>query len=305
LDKVFLNDRLVDADAACIAASDGGFLYGAGLFETMRCNNGVVFRLEEHLNRLFASAETLSIHNDFDKKYVSDAVYSVLQANGLVDARLRLTLTGGSMSATRTADERRKSTLLIAATKLQGYPAQFYQTGILVVLCPYRQNVAEPTSGLKTTSYFSRMLALQDAHSKGAAEALWFTTANLLAEGCISNVFLVRPLRQAQGRQAHHELVKDSALCTPKLSTPVLAGIARKTVCELAEANSIKLEEKDLDIDELLSADEVFLTNVIMKVMPVVGIEKHTVGQGKVGPVTKKLQGLFDDFLKEKCGQKK
>jgi branched-chain amino acid aminotransferase len=287
MEKIFLNDGLVDADKAFVPAADGGFLYGAGLFETMRCNNGVVFCLEEHLERLFTSAETLSIFNSFDKKYISDAVYSVLQANGLTDARLRLTLTGGSVSA---ADEKRKSTLLIAATKLQGYPEQFYQKGILVVLCPYRSagGGSEPTCGHKTTSNFSRMLALQDAHGKGAAEALWFTTVNLLAEGCISNVFLV----------------KDSALYTPKLSTPVLAGIARKTVCELAGKQSIKLAEKDLGIDDLLGADEVFLTNVIMKVMPVAGIEKHTVGSGKVGPVTKKLQGLFDDFLKERCGQK-
>jgi branched-subunit amino acid aminotransferase/4-amino-4-deoxychorismate lyase len=286
MDKVFLNDGLVDADKAFVPANDGGFLYGAGLFETMRCNNGVVFCLEEHLERLFTSAETLSIFNSFDKKYISDAVYAVLQANGLTDARLRLTLTGGSVSA---ADEKRKSTLLIAATKLQGYPEQLYQKGILVVLCPYRQNPDEPTCGHKTTSNFSRMLALQDAHGKGAAETLWFTTGNLLAEGCISNVFLV----------------KDSALCTPKLSTPVLPGIARKAVCELAGGNSIKLVEKDLGIDDLLGANEVFLTNVIMKVMSVAGIEKHTVGSGKVGPVTKKMLGLFDDYVKAKCGQKK
>jgi branched-chain amino acid aminotransferase len=283
MEKIFLNDGLVNADRAFVLVADGGFLYGAGLFETMRCNNGVVFCLEEHLGRLFASAEKLSIFNSFDKKYISDAVYAVLQANGLTDARLRLTLTGGSVSA---ADEKRKSTLLIAAAKLQGYPEQFYQKGILVVLCPFRQNPDEPTTGHKTTSYFSRMLALQDAHGKGAAEALWFTAGNILAEGCISNVFLV----------------KDSALYTPKLSTPVLAGIARKAVCELAGKQSIKLVEKDLGIDDLLSADEVFLTNVIMKVMPVAGIEKHTVGSGKVGPITKKLQGLFDDYVKERCG---
>ncbi len=170
MDKVFLNDGLVDADKAFVLAADGGFLYGAGLFETMRCNNGVVFCLEEHLERLFTSAETLSIFNSFDKKYTSDAVYAVLQANGLTDARLRLTLTGGSVSA---ADEKRKSTLLIAATRLQGYPEQFYQKGILVVLSPFRSaggGLGDPTAGHKTTSYFSRMLAFQDAHGKGAVQ---------------------------------------------------------------------------------------------------------------------------------------
>jgi branched-chain amino acid aminotransferase len=284
LDKVFLNDGLVDAGKAVVAANDSGFLYGSGLFETMRCENGVVFRLDDHLDRLFASAKALSIYNSFDKKYMTDAVYAVLQANGFVDARLRLTLTGGAM-----ASDNRKSTLLVAATGLQGYPGEFYQKGILVVLCPFRQNTSEPTCGHKTTSYFSRMLALQDAHNKGGAESLWFTTGNVLAEGCISNVFLV----------------KDSALYTPRLSTPVLSGIARKTVCEIAERNQIKLEEKDLGIDDLLAADEIFLTNVIMKVMPVVGIEKHVVGTGRVGLVAKKMLGLFDDYVKKECGAKK
>ena len=282
MSKVLLNDRLVDADSACISASDGGFLYGSGLFETMRCNNGVVFCLDDHIERLFASAKTLSIRNDYDKKYIVDAVYAVLEANALVDARLRLTLTSGAMSA---EEENKKSTLLIAATGLQDYPAQYYQKGIVVVLCLFRQNPTEPTCGHKTTSYFSRMLGLKDAQSKGAAEALWFTTDGRLAEGCISNVFLV----------------KDSTIYTPALSTPVLPGIARKAVCELAGRNSIKLTEKDLTIDDLLGADEVFMTNVIMKVMPVVGIEKHIVGKGKVGPMTKKLQGLFDDYVTEKC----
>lgn len=284
MSKVFLNDKLVDSDSASIPAADGGFLYGSGLFETMRCNNGVVFCLADHLERLFSSAKTLSIRNDYDKKYIADAIYSVLEANALVDARLRLTLTSGTMSAD---EENRKSTLFIAATGMQEYPAQYYQKGIIVSLCPYRQNTTEPTCGYKTTSYLPRMLALKDAQSKGAAEALWFTIDGRLAEGCISNVFLV----------------KDSALLTPALSTPVLPGIARKAVCELAGRNSIKLTEKDLTFDDLAAADEAFLTNVIMKVMPVVGVENHAIGNGKVGPMTKKLQGLFNEYVNEKCNQ--
>jgi branched-chain amino acid aminotransferase len=278
LSKVFLNEGLIDSSAACILASDGGFLYGSGLFETMRCNKGVVFCLEDHLDRLFASAEKLFIRNDYGKKYIHDAVYAVLEANALVNARLRLTLTSGAMSADET---NRKSTLLIAATELQDYPAQYYQKGIITVLCPFRQNTTEPTCGHKTTSYFSRMLALKDAQAKGAAEALWFTTDGRLAEGCISNVFIV----------------KNSSLLTPTLSTPVLPGIARKAVSELAGKNSIQLIEKDLSIDDLLGADEVFLTNVIMKVMPAVGIENHVIGNGKVGAMAKNLLTLFDDYI--------
>ncbi len=129
------------------------------------------------------------------------------------------------------------------------------------------------------------MLGLQFAHQKRAAEALWFTIDNCLAEGCISNVFLV----------------KDSALYTPPIETPVLAGVARKTVCQLALQKSIKLIEKDLSIDDLLAADEIFLTNVIMQIMPVSKVEKHTAGDGKPGPMTKKMIKYFNDFIKNDC----
>jgi branched-subunit amino acid aminotransferase/4-amino-4-deoxychorismate lyase len=129
---------------------------------------------------------------------------------------------------------------------------------------------------------------LKQAHEKKAAEALWFTTDGRLAEGCVSNVFIV----------------KDSTVYTPAANTPILPGIARKTVCEIARNHNIALIEKELSIDDLLSADEVFLTNVIMQVMPVAAIEKHTVGQGKPGEVTKKIAELYDKFVKESCQNK-
>lgn len=285
-EKVFLNDKVIDSDKACVSVADGGFLYGAGLFETMRCCNGVVFALEDHLNRLFSSAEALSINNTCEKKFIADAIYEVLRANELTDARLRLTLTGGPVSS---SDDKPKSTLLITATKFQPYPQEYYQKGALAVLCPYRQNPGDPTCGHKTTSYFPRIIGLEAARANKAAEALWFTVDNRLAEGCISNVFLV----------------KDSTLYTPPLSTPVLPGIMRKTVCKIAAENSIKLVEDNLRIDDLLGTDEIFLTNVIMQVLPIIKLEKHDVGQGKVGPITKKLMAYIDEFIKTFCGQGK
>ncbi|MHC4487144.1 MAG: aminotransferase class IV [Planctomycetota bacterium] len=286
MEKVFLNDKLIDIDKARISVTDSGFLYGAGLFETMRSYNGVVFSLADHLDRLFFSTAALSINHTYDRKYITDAIYKVLRANKLADARLRLTLTSGPISQ---SDQQHKATLLITATKLQPYPPEYYNKGVLVVLCPFRQNLTEPIYGHKTTSYFSRMLGLNLAHQKGAAEALWFTVDNRLAEGCISNAFLV----------------KDSALYTPPIVTPVLAGVARKTVCQIALTNSIELVEKDLHIDDVLAADEIFLTNVIMQIMPVSSVEKHTVGSGKVGPITKKLQEKFDEFIKRQCRKTK
>jgi branched-chain amino acid aminotransferase len=284
-DKVFLNDKLIDIEAAQIPAGDSGFLYGAGLFETMRAYNNTMFRLDDHLSRLLASAKALSIEHQYSKEYLTDSVYKVLKVNNLIEARLRLTLTAGVISQSQ---EKIGATLLITAAPLQPYPTQYYSKGVLVVLCPSRQNVSDPTCGHKTTSYFSRMLALKQAHLKKAAEALWFTTDGRLAEGCISNVFLV----------------KDSRLLTPATNTPILPGIARKTVCELAVDNKIELFEKDLSIDDLLGADEVFITNVIMQVMPVVGIEKHTVGEGKPGQLTRKIAELYDQFVIQSCQTK-
>jgi branched-chain amino acid aminotransferase len=285
-EKVFLNDKLVNSEDARIPAGDGGFLYGAGLFETMRANNGVVFRLSDHLDRLLNSAKALFIEHSYSKEYLQDCVNKALKANGLTDARIRLTMTAGKISQSQ---DEKNATLLITAVKLQPYPAEYYSRGVLVVLCAFRQNIMDPTCGHKTTSYLSRMLALRQSHEKKAAEALWFTIGNRLAEGCISNVFLV----------------KDSRIYTPTLNTPVLPGIARKTVCELAIAEKIEIVEKDLTINDLLSADEVFITNVIMQVMPVIGVEKHSVGDGKPGTMTKKIRDYYDEFVKKHCEQKK
>lgn len=281
-EKVFLNDKLVRMDRARISVTDSGFLYGAGLFETMRSHDGVVFRLEDHLDRLSLSAACLSIHHTYDKPYLTEAIYAVLRENELTEARLRLTLTNGPISE---APQGPAPTLLITATTLQLYPPEYYQSGVMAVLCPFRQNPDEPICGHKSTNYYPRLLALTLARQRGAAEALWFTTDHRLAEGCVSNVFLV----------------KGSVLYTPPAETPVLPGIARKTVCEIAERESIELVEKDLHIADVLDADEVFLTNVMMEVLPVITVEKHPIKEGQVGPVTRKLREQFLRTLEAEC----
>ncbi len=281
-EKVFLNDNLIDVTEARVSATDSGFLYGAGLFETMRSRNGVVFRLEDHLERLSSSARALSISYPYEKAYIREAIDRLLQANQLAEARLRLTLTNGPLAQ---PEEQRKPTLLITATAFRPYPPEYYETGVLIILCPFRQNATDPTCGHKTTCYYPRLLALDLAHRKRAAEALWFTTDNRLAEGCVSNVFLV----------------KNSILYTPPLDTPVLPGIAGKTVRQLAQQQSLDVVEKDLFIADVLEADEIFLTNVIMEVLPVAGVEQHTVGAGKVGPITRKLREGFLQAIEQQC----
>jgi branched-chain amino acid aminotransferase len=153
---------------------------------------------------------------------------------------------------------------------------------VRVALTDFRQNPTDPFCGHKTTCYGPRLTALKNAHEKLATEALWFTTENFLAEGSISNVFLV----------------KDGALYTPPVQTPVLPGIARKTVLEIAEAENIPCHETPLQIGDVLGAEEIFLTNVIMEVLPVTSVEAHTVADGKPGEITKKLGEKYKIFLK-------
>jgi len=276
-ENVYLNGKIIDASTAAVAITDSSFLYGIGLFETMRAVNGRVFRLDDHLARLNTSAAKLGIHRADDKEAISAAIDRLMQANELTSARLRLSLSNGPLAA----DGRPSGNLLITAAEYVPYPKEYYEKGVRVILTDYRQNPKDPYCGHKTTCYGPRLMALRDAHAKLAAEALWFTTENTLAEGCVSNVFVV----------------KDGALYTPPLTTPVLPGIARQTVLELANELKLTASEKTLRIDDLLAAEEVFLTNVIMQVLPVTSIEAHTVGDGKLGPVTGKLMSAYQNRL--------
>ena len=161
--------------------------------------------------------------------------------------------------------------------------------GALVVLCQFKQNPTDPTCGHKTCNYLSRLLALDGAWQCGAVESLWFTTDNRLAEGCVSNVFIV----------------KDSKVFTPPIGTPVLPGIARKHFLQVAAENAVELIEKNLFINDLLEAEEVFITNTIMQILPVAAIEAHVVGDGKVGTITKKLTEAFRNHFNMVCGGNK
>ena len=281
-EKVFLNDNLIDMEEARVSVTDSGLLYGAGLFETMRSRNGVVFRLRDHLERLFFRAEALSIVHGYSTEYVGEAIHRTLEANGLADARLRLTLTGGPLAG---SEEQRRGTLALTATAFTPYPADYYRTGVMVILCPFRQNTTDPTHGHQTTSFLPRLLALNLARQRRAAEALWFTQDSRLAEATLGSVILV----------------KNSILRAPVIEVPALADPARRVIRQLAQQQFLELIEKDLYIADVLEADEIFLTNVVMEVLPVVSVERHTVGEGKVGLVTKRLAEGFAQEIEQEC----
>lgn len=283
---IYLNDGLTDADTAQISIFDIGLLHGIGLYETMRSYKGKVFRLKDHLNRLFDSATALNMTISQSKEQIAVAINELIEANNLQNSggRLRLTVTPGNFREI-TPDKLPKSTLIITATGLTPYPNDLYKYGMTVVISPFKQNPDDPTTGHKTINYHARLSALQQAQLKKAGEALWFTTTNRLAEGCISNVFIV-----LKGK-----------LLTPPLNTPVLPGIARKVTLELAKAHTvIQAEEKELIIDDLLAASEVFITNSVMGIMPVTHIEAHKVAEAEPGPVFQKLQKLYQELTQDK-----
>lgn len=281
---VCIDGHLVAPHLAVVSVFDSGFTQGIGLFETMRAYNGVVFRLHEHLERLRTSARALgwSVIPEIDE--LRESISTVVHAMGSEDGRVRLTVTTGSLRAA-VPDAPRLTTVTTAATD-GGYPAEMYRKGVTAILSPYEQSGAsDPTLGHKTTSYFSRLASLRAAHSQQAFECLWRTPRGDIAEGAISNVFIVR----------------DNVLMTPPLSTPVLPGVTRNTVIQLAQKMRLAVEEQAFDLADLQAADEVFLTNSMMEIMPVVRIGRTPIANERFGDVTHALAEAYAAAVREEC----
>ena len=281
---VYFNGRFVPRDEATVSVYDGGWLHGAGLFETMRAHRGTVFRLVAHLDRLMESAARVLFPIERPDLPLTKDFRQLLRVNELTDARVRLTVTAGSMLE-QPQDEQPPITVCATASARTTYPTELYGSGIAVVLSRFRQSSADPLAGHKTTNYLPRLLALREAHKLRCREALWFTPGNLVAEGSISNVFVV----------------KDSAVNTPPLDTPVLPGITRAVILEIGREEGMDVRETPLTIDNLLDADEVFITNSGMGVMPVIRVEQRDIGAGKPGPVTRDLMKLYRERVEKEC----
>ena len=294
-DFISLNGQVLPYEEARLAPADGGFLHGAGLFETMRVRNGIIFRLADHLERLRVSAEELTLPLALNESQLHDLITDLLEANDLRDARVRLTVSRGDLHAIDSQNPLPPVTLLITASAFVQYPAELYARGMTVIVSRYLQNPDNPLCGHKTTSYLDRLTGLREAQTAGAGEALWFTARDgALAEGSISNVFMVD---------------RDGVLATPPLTLPqkedvrlCLPGITRKVVLELARSANLLPHERMIRIDDLLAAREVFLTNAIMGVMPVTRIERHAVAEEKPGSITTELMTAYNQRITEECG---
>ncbi len=285
--QVWLNGKFVERDAARISAFDAGLQHGIGLFETCTARNGKVFRADAHARRLAASARELLLNDTLRPEPLAEALERAVEHNAVDDARLRLTVTGGDLGLTAARERSRiDPTILIDVQPPTAYPAEFFEAGVVATITEGRLNPTSPMAGHKTLNYWPRIHALQYAAANNAGETLWFTVTNHLAGGSVSNVFLVI----------------DGVLATPfargeepgdAVGPVVLPGITRGAIKELSDAMGVETRCCTLDIDQLLSADEVFLTNSSWGVLPVVAVEQKKIGSGRVGEMTTRLRGAW------------
>jgi len=294
---VWLNGQLVDRDTATVSAFDAGLQHGIGLFETMAARHATVFRCEAHVERLIDSARQLLLSDRLRVEPLARAVEQAVQRNGVEDARVRLTVTGGNLGLLAAREPRQVDpTVLIDVQPPTLYPDAFFEQGVMVTIAAGRLNTMVAGAGHKTLHYWPRIHALQHAAALKAGEAMWFTVRNHLAGGSVSNVFLI----------------KDGSLLTPfargeddadPVAPAVLPGITRATILELCDGRGLDVERRPLTIDDLLGADEVFLTNSSWGVLPVVAVERQTIGDGAVGPVTTRLRDGWLDLVERETGR--
>ena len=277
--QVYLNGEIVPGDQARVSVWDSGLLHGASAFTTMLAHRGLVFRLDRHLRRLLGTLDLLKLRTDATEASLAAGAAALLEANGLAEARVRVTLTPGSVRGGQ-------PTTLITAEALPEYPRDWYDRGIAVVVGSFKQAAGDPTFGHKTGCFLTRVLALREAAAKGAEEALWYTPDNRLAEACFCNVFLVI------GGKVH----------TPPRDTPVLPGIVREAVLELCGELGIDADDQTpLTVRQMLACEEMFLTSSCAGVRPVRRVERHVVGDGGAGPVTKKITAAYRDLMDREC----
>lgn len=310
---VFLNGRFVEQGEASVAAFDAGLQHGVGLFETMLggttgLDETWVYRLDEHLERLAVSARELGLAESLRTQGLYDAVMEAAARAGHARTRVRLTVTGGDLNLLRSqgpaqregdaAEGGVRPTVMIVAQPATAYPEVMFERGVMAAIADARANPLNPCEGHKTLNYWWRLRELQAASAMGAAEAVVLSVSNHLVGGCVSNVFLVKdgvvrtPI--ARGEEGGEELEHGAA---PRrrgaLPSPVLPGVTRRAVIEFAEMRSIPVERRMLAIDDLLAADEMFLTNSSWGVLPVVAIEAHPLGAGRPGEVTRALRAAW------------
>jgi branched-chain amino acid aminotransferase len=281
--KVNINGTLYDKADAKISVYDHGLLYGDGVFEGIRSYGGKVFRLREHLVRLWNSAKAICLTIPMTIEAMERAVYDTLAANGLKDGYIRLVVTRGAgslgLDPNRTSDPQ----VIIITDLITMYPAEFYEHGLKIVTAStIRNHPAALSPRIKSLNYLNNILAKIEGLQAGCVEALMLNHHGEVAECTGDNIFLVR----------------GGEVLTPPIDAGVLEGITREAVIELARSTDLVVREIALTRHDVFIADECFLTGTAAEVVPVVEVDKRPIGDGKPGPITRDLMRRFREMTR-------
>lgn len=275
--KIWINERFLDSKNANVSVFDRGFMYGDGLFETMRSYDGKVFRMMDHLDRLFRSFRVMRLKVPYDAKYLAGTVYATLGLNKLKDAYVRITVTRGDATPGLTAKDDSNPNVVIFAKEFTNYPEHMYSRGISATIVNVRQNEHTPVTGIKSLNFLNYIIARFHAKDGGFDDAILKNSQGNIAEGATSNIFIVR----------------QKELITPSLESGILPGVTRRVVLELARHVHLRARELRITEADLLGADEVFLTNSLVELLPVIKVGGRRIGSGKPGPATGALHSAY------------
>ena len=280
---VFMNDRLVPEEEARVSVFDHGLLYGDGVFEGLRSYSGRVFRLDAHIDRLWASARAICLEIPLTKEAVAHAVNETLAANKLSDGYVRLVVTRGAGSLGLDPNRTKNPQVIVIADTISLYPREHYEKGLrIVTAATQRTQSAALSPRIKSLNYLNNIMAKLEGLQAGCVEALMLNHKGEVAECTGDNIFVVR-----SGR-----------LLTPPPDAGILEGITRNAVMELALAAGLDCREATLVRHDLYTADECFLTGTAAEVIPVVVIDGRRIGPGVPGPVTAKLIDAFHALVR-------
>ena len=281
--KIWISGQLYDKENAKISVYDHGLLYGDGVFEGMRSYNGKVFRLEQHLDRLWKSAKAIWLEIPIMPAALGQAVNDTLAANSIRDGYIRLVVTRGSGALGLDPNKCSNPQVIIIADKIALYPAEFYEQGLTIITAStVRNHPAALSPRIKSLNYLNNIMAKIEGLQAGCVEALMLNHKGEVAECTGDNVFIVR----------------SGQLCTPPLDAGILEGITRDAIIELAREAGLIVNEVALTRHDIFIADEVFLTGSAAEVIPVVKVDSRIIGDGKPGPLTRDLTKRFHELTR-------
>jgi len=278
---VYINGRLVPREEAVISVFDHGLLYGDGVFEGIRAYSGRIFKLDEHIDRLYNSARAITLEIPMTKEEMKRAVVETCRANPLDDAYIRLVVTRGVGDLGLDPWKARDPQVIIIVDEISLYPREMYECGIEAVIVSTKRNAPEALNpAIKSLNYLNNIMAKIEVHNAGAHEGIMLNLQGFVAEATGENIFIYR-----EGR-----------LLTPPVWAGALPGITRAVVMELAEREGIPAAEGLFTPYELYTAQECFLTGTAAEIVPVVRVDGRPIGDGKPGPVTRRLMEAFREL---------